>query len=111
MPSKKYLRIEEVIAILEDEDENEEIAAVASSSNVNVVYIPPDADEISDEEKIDDNVMNDNGAIDVDIAGTVELEYESEDESENDKIAEPTTKRYKSINEFNVPKWTRRIHI
>lgn len=109
MPSKKYLRIEEVIAILEDEDENEEIAAVASSSNVNVVYIPPDADEISDEEQIDDNVMNDNGAIDVDIAGTVELEYESEDESENDKIAEPTTKRYKSINEFNVPKWTRRI--
>lgn len=102
MPSRKYLKLEEVVAILENEDDE-----IATSSNVNVVYIPPDADAVSDEEHIDDNVMDENVPLDVEIAGTVELQYGSGDESENDAIEEPSAKQKKPITAAKIPKWTK----
>lgn len=61
---KRPLTLRELEAIVEDLDLNEEI---------DVCYIPPDVDDITDEKNIDDNVIGGVENLHVDIAGTFEI--------------------------------------
>lgn len=100
----------EVLALLNSSDDDDEIVAeVKRSDKINVVYVPPDVHELSDEEEIDDEVIDSNAVI-TNICGKVQLEY-GNDEIENtnsDNNCEPPTKKFKSRSEYGPANWRKR---
>lgn len=129
MKRHHFLTMEQAMALLEaDEDEDDEVVAkLRSSSEVNVVYIPPDVDVQSDNEDIDDDMIDADAPLNMEIAGEIEVEYEevevdvfNEDVDEdivfdvnkNDpppsKKSETSTEElphYKSSKEFGILQW------
>lgn len=73
MRRQKALKMTEIMALLEaSSDEEDELAQNVRSSNyLNVVYVPSEVDEASDEETINDEDIDYNAPLDMDIAGTV----------------------------------------
>lgn len=77
--------MEEVRIILEgSESEDEEVR----QSVRNVLYVPPEADALTDDENINDEIVNgeDIDAMD-EVAGNIEIEYSNADED----IAAPSS--------------------
>lgn len=72
------------------------MAEVQSSKKVNVIYILPPVDTVSDTEIIDDDEIDRNASIRTEIAGNVELEFHKEENSDNE---EPAKKRSKPDDE------------
>lgn len=123
MYRKKGLKMCEIMAILEasDSDSDDEAMNIQASDNINVVYVPPNVDENSDNEHIAEDEMcrvdNVDANLRMDIAGTVELEYDNHllpDAVEEVEVraAEcvrvvPVVSNFKKVTEFGVPKWTR----
>ncbi|CAH0559508.1 unnamed protein product [Brassicogethes aeneus] len=60
---KRALNTNELLALLEEDSDCE------NAESVDVVYVPPDTDEITDEENIDENVIGEE-RLEADIAGT-----------------------------------------
>lgn len=54
----KCLTMEEAVAlVLASDSEDEEAVAVQESQNVDIVYVPPPVDQQSDEENINEDVV------------------------------------------------------
>lgn len=79
--------------VLQSDSEDEEATLVRQSKDVGIVYVPPPVHDQSDEENIDDNIMeredNDNGALLNDIVGEVEVEYQCDTDDDEDYVPEP----------------------
>lgn len=105
---KKCLTIEEALALLEEESDDEESQAVKSSETVDFVYIPPQVDSVSDSEQFDDETIDQVASVRMDITGQVEINYEKESDDEADekvadeiaeKVVAPQGKRRKTAYE------------
>ncbi|XP_047120564.1 piggyBac transposable element-derived protein 2-like [Schistocerca piceifrons] len=83
------LVLEEILAELENRQESDD-----EDNDVELAIIPPDADVITDEEDIDENVLN-NESVVQDVAGTLEL-ITSSDEA-NATVVPPEAKRRKAL--------------
>lgn len=114
---RRALKMDEIMAILEatsdEEEDADTVKAIQQSDKVNVNYIPPNVDNLSDLEDLDDEVLDGDASLNRDIAGEVEIEYtvESDVEDENVPIDTPSTSQsiYKTKEQFGVGKWTKRI--
>ncbi|CAH0561697.1 unnamed protein product [Brassicogethes aeneus] len=62
----------------------------SKKGEINAVYIPPDVDELTDEENIDEDLLvNENGFVGGDIAGSFEIHINDDDfydSSDNETI-------------------------
>ncbi|XP_047106612.1 piggyBac transposable element-derived protein 3-like [Schistocerca piceifrons] len=83
------LTLEEILAELENHQESDD-----EDDDVELAIIPPDADVITDEEDIDENVLNTESVVQ-DVAGTLEL-ITSRDEA-NATVVPPEAKRRKAL--------------
>lgn len=114
MMRHKFLKMDEIMEILNSSDEEDEVTtAVHRSTEVNVVYIPPEVDETSDTEQINDEIIEFNEPLAMDIAGSVELEYEvvenyPEDQEETERSLKPPPKKFKSQDEYGPASWRKR---
>lgn len=103
---KRALTTKELMACLEEDLDLE------NSNDIEVTYISPDVDEMTDGENIDDNLIEEEN-IDKDIAGIYEVYAPAESDSDEDNIplSEISKKKRKynskgSKNKINVrPDW------
>lgn len=99
---KRLLTSKELLALLEEDSDCE------NADTVDVVYVPPEVDEMTDEENIDDNLIEE-GNIDGDIAGTYEIHahgnLESEDSEDDNIPLKQVAKKMKRKHMTDVPKW------
>lgn len=94
MPTRKSIKMSEIMAILnEPTSDDEEDQVILNSKEVDVIYIPPPVvEDVTDEEDLDDDLiqLNDNNDDCLhEIAGTVELQYSVETENIKDAENEP----------------------
>lgn len=73
------LTTKELLAYLEEDSD------IENSEEVEVAYIPPNVDEITDDEDSDDNLIEE-GNLDAEIAGTYEIHVPTTIDSEDDDI-------------------------
>ncbi|XP_072403287.1 uncharacterized protein [Diabrotica undecimpunctata] len=103
---KRALTTKELMALLEEDSDCE------NADSLDVVYVPPETDEISDVEDIDDNIIGTEG-IKTDIAGTYEIQVnENSDDSDDDIPLNHRSKRPKKEPDKNnkskfVPSWVK----
>lgn len=69
---KRPLTLRELEAIVEDLDLNEE-------NDIDICYIPPEVDDLTDEENIDEDVTGKLENLPVDLAGTFEIMHVAND--------------------------------
>lgn len=72
---KRPLTLRELEEILEDIDLDEE--------NIDICYIPPDVDDLTDEENIDDDVIGELENLPNDLAGTFEIMHVANENEES----------------------------
>ncbi|XP_037928824.1 piggyBac transposable element-derived protein 2-like [Teleopsis dalmanni] len=114
MLGHKALKIDEIMDILNSSENDCEIVTdVRKSEKVNVIYIPADVDEVSDNEAIDDDVIEDNAPLSVDIAGTMELEYavaevELHALPDQQQNAKAPSKKFISLAHYSPAVWRKR---
>lgn len=70
---KRPLSTAELISVLEEDDD------LITANMIDAVYIPPTVDEMTDEENIDDDLLDEKDT-DADIAGTIEIHTHTEHE-------------------------------
>jgi hypothetical protein len=70
---KRPLSTAELLALLDEDDD------LANAGQIDAVYIPPNVDEITDEEDIDDDLLVEDVEI-ADVAGTFEVHAHAEQE-------------------------------
>lgn len=126
MNKKRFVTLQEAMAIIEadSDDDDDDAKDVQASKTMNVIYIPSLIGRASDSEMIDDEEIKPNASLRMEIAGTVEVEFEKQKEKGNE---EPSTKKskpnedqmnvqdvqtepspkYKSLSDFSKPKWTK----
>ncbi|KAF2885758.1 hypothetical protein ILUMI_20393 [Ignelater luminosus] len=103
----RYLNQQELEAELEaalDEIKAERL----ENENVDVVYIPPDLDELTDQEDIDEDVITENDVLDREIAGTFEIHGpDKEDDEFTDSDDEPLAAKIARLEQKRdiQPKW------
>ncbi|KAG5869134.1 hypothetical protein JTB14_001907 [Gonioctena quinquepunctata] len=68
-----------VCALLEDELDYQ------NSDSIDVVYVPPETDEVTDEENIDENIIGEE-IMEADIAGTYEIQVNKDSDDPDDDI-------------------------
>lgn len=91
---------EAVALLLESDAEDKEATAVRQSREVDIIYVPPAVTEQSDEEIIDDDIIerdHNDAVLPNDIAGEVEVEYRCNSEDDEDLLphTEPPKKKRK----------------
>ncbi|KAJ8914400.1 hypothetical protein NQ315_017494 [Exocentrus adspersus] len=94
----------------------EEISCQSSRQATEIVIIPPDVDDQTDEENIDDGMCEEeNLVLPNDVAGEIELHYESSGEDTDDESSIPLSilrerlvkaPRNCQSNNFSEPVWT-----
>jgi len=102
---KQPLTTKEMMAIIEEDPD------IQNTNDIDIIYIPPEVDEVTDEEDIDDNVIGE-GSLHNEIAGTFEIcatnLVDSDSDDDNTPLAEFANKRRKSESKkkFNAnPNW------
>lgn len=80
--NKRPLSTAEMLALLEEDED------LQPAESIDVVYIPPPVDELTDEEDIDDDIMRESDDFLLDVAGTYEIHANLPDETE---VKEPPT--------------------
>lgn len=105
---KRALTTEELSALLEEELDYQ------NYDSIDVVYVPPETDDLTDEENIDENIIGEE-VMEGDIAGTYEIQVnEDSHDSENDLPLREIAKRDESENQkatksqkHVIPEWKR----
>ncbi|KAF2894643.1 hypothetical protein ILUMI_11541 [Ignelater luminosus] len=92
---KKALSLKEIEEILEDDSFYDDLK---NSNYVDIVIIPPDVHELSDEEQFDDDVgLNDASSVD-DVVGTLEIRVISKEPNISTNVA--STSKKNELNSF-----------
>lgn len=91
------LTMDEAVAlVLASDSEDEEVNDIQNSKEVDIIYVPPPVTVQSDDENIDDNIIEreDNVAmLMTDIAGEVELKYRCRSSDDEDYVPDPVLKK------------------
>lgn len=112
---KRPLSIAELQALLEEDDDD-----LLNADSIDAVYIPPEVDEITDEEDINDELLVEEESV-ADVAGTFEIHTNIDHETQNDihcreqepssssaEIDEQATKRRKkNVKQSVTANWTK----
>ncbi|KAJ8913353.1 hypothetical protein NQ315_008743 [Exocentrus adspersus] len=85
MAGKRFLTQRELEEVLQDV-----VTEIEDNGNecINAVYIPPDADELTDEETIDDNLVINEEPLEREIAGTFEIDVDIDNDDIYDESDE-----------------------
>lgn len=116
MKRQKFMTMAEIGEILNaessDDDDDDDDGEYMRDNVVNVLYVPPPVDFLSDEEDFDENIIDVHADPQVEIAGEVEIEYlskteEPQESSEAEPQAGPSKvlKKFKSLTDFGEAKW------
>lgn len=121
MARRQFLSQKDLQRILDEssDDENGCGGGIVLNENTRVVYVPPaKVDNISDEECIDDDDLVTDCAPNLEIAGEIEVQYESVNDdfaappiSTAETKLSPEENEYSSLKSFGEPKWkkTKRV--
>lgn len=98
--TKTFQKLEHAL----DEIGNEEYEHVES---IDLCVLPPNLDELTDTEELDDDIMDDTNYIPKEIAGTIETSVISRQEPEEVRTSDQGTGLSKEYLSFEKPKWVK----